>query len=174
MRRCLVVLLVACRSSAGPAQISTHMTVTGQLDDQGFHGLEGRVEAGVHGVELSLDLEGQGVTRKNDPDTHGAGGIDLGLRLSLFGMLAKGDHALEHWFDLGAEGYAGGGFTGIDTFGQASVGGWVEFGLWTGDSYPALILDVRRTVYSAPWNTATVFGVAFSFARRYANSFDMY
>jgi hypothetical protein len=168
LRACPIVALAAgCASTGGASQGVTHLIGTADIDHDGLRGGRLAGEFGFRGVELSLDAETQRQFRANDAGSSFGGGVDLGLRLSIFGLLiTDNDHRLEHWFDLGAEGRAGGGFNSVDSFGQVSAGGWVEIGLWSGTDYPALILDARRQITTGPWNDETVFGIGLAWTVR--------
>jgi hypothetical protein len=156
-----------------------HATGAIQLDDNGVRGGEVSTSGGISGIQLSLDAEVQGLARPI-PELPGSvrrntgGGVDLGLRVSLLGVLAN-DHRLEHWFDFGGSAMVGGGLVHparLETFAEASVGGWVEIGLYPGPRYPSLVFEVRRVVIDG-WDSATVFAIGLAYTKRFADKLDL-
>ncbi|HEU0036700.1 MAG TPA: hypothetical protein VFQ53_39070 [Kofleriaceae bacterium] len=173
MTRVLVLVLVLA-SCAGTYELATRTSGNAQLDDEGLRGGELQAAGGFGGVQLVLDAEVQRLVR-DEPDAgivrrNRGGGIDLGLRVSLPGVLAPhSEHRLERYFDFGFGGTVGGGFVKparLETFGQAVVSGWIELGLPIGGRrYPVIVLEARRAAISG-WNDATVFVVGIGLARR--------
>nr|HEX4316446.1 hypothetical protein [Kofleriaceae bacterium] len=167
MRTVAALALAGCASIGSASQGVEHLTGAADVDHGGFRGARVAGEFGFRGVELSVDADVQRQQRSDAASTATGTAVDLGLRLSIFGLLmSDGDHHLEHWFDLGAEGRAGGGVTSSDAYGEVSAGGWVEIGLRSGTDYPALIVDVRREVTTGPWADDTVFGIALAWTVR--------
>jgi len=140
-----------------------------------------RITDGVRGGELatSYAINGIGVSAAVTGDQYKravfdgeqqrfGGGIDIALRASVFGMLAK-DNKLDHWLDLGGAAGAGGGLiypARLSTYGEAWFGGWMTIGLAPGSAYPSLVLEVRRQAVT-DWNNETLFSVGLAFTRRF-------
>ena len=141
----------------------------------------------LQGGEISASWEGHGVgfqataqaqeLHRNVPDgvqSHVGGGVDFGMRVSLFGLFAN-DHRVDHWFDVGATAAGGGGLivpNRLTTYGEGWVGGWVAFGLWPGDRYPSLLVEARRVAVT-DWDNFTVFTVGLSITNRFYETFDL-
>ena len=95
------------------------------------------------------------------------GGIDIGLRASLFGLFAK-DNQLDHWVDLGG---AIGGGGGADLSRAADdvrrrLGRRLDDDrALAGHGYPSLVLDVRRQAVTE-WDNETLFSVGLAFTKR--------
>lgn len=183
--RALVLLSLALGALAGFAGCVGRQKLTGhtgagvQLDEDGVRGAEVAASGEVHGVGLSARVHAEQLER-DEPELPGfvrrkiASGADLGLRLSLFGMFAK-DHRLERWFDVGVDAAVGGGFVKparLETFGRAWVGGWAVFGLFPGNPFPSLVLDVRRIAISG-WDNATMFTIGLAYSSRLIENFSV-
>lgn len=149
---------------SGRAMIGEHGDLQGgTLDAQwGGAGLYAAVEANTHEVTRPEDL---GSTR--------AIGVNVSLKASLPGMFAP-KHELERYFDLGPEGGVGGLFS-IDAprspnpfnAGAAYFGWWFEIGTVSiGDHYIAIVGDVRREAYGAPWDDQTQLIVGLAWRHR--------
>lgn len=157
----IVVGLAGCATSEGGVREAVgKLSVAPQLTSRGLDGARADALAGYGGVQLGLGAFGQTEHRTDDSSSHTVGGVDLIARLSLFGALnTTDDHTFEHWFDLGGEGGIGGGVVGSGSpaaLGHAWVGGWIDVGLWTGDTYPVLVLGIRRQTSTQPWESTTI------------------
>jgi len=150
------------------------LAATSQWRTDGFDGARVAASGGGRGVQVGLGLFWDELARPMDPDHHASGGLELNSRVSLFGLFAD-NHTLEHYFDLGFEGGAGGGFAhpaSLESFGELWGGGFVDLALGSMSS-PALELGVHEVTYSGPWNTETVFTIGFAWVNRSAQSFGL-
>lgn len=183
--RALALLSLSLGALAGAAGCVGRQKLTGhvgagvQLDEDGARGGEVSTSGEVHGVGLSARVHAEQLAR-DEPELPGfvrrkiGGGADLGLRLSLFGMFSK-DHRLERWFDVGMDAAVGGGFVKparLESFGRAWVGGWAVFGLFPGNPFPSLVLDVRRIAISG-WDNATMFTIGLAYSSRRIEDFSV-
>lgn len=169
MRLMAVAMLGACWHEAHHTETLQTVIVTARAESDGLDGAEVAAGGGWSGIQFHVVGHLQQVTRAMDPNEHLGGGIDFALRASLFGMIAN-DHRLDHWFDFGAMGGAGGGLfkptSTVDSYGQIWGGAWLQLGLYPGAKYGALFLDVRRVNYRGTIDDATVFGIGFGFVGR--------
>lgn len=165
----MVVMLGACWHEAQHTETLRTVILTTRIESDGLDGAELATAGGWSGIQIQVSGHLQQVTRAMDPNEHLAGGIDLALRASLFGMIAK-DHRLDHWFDIGAMGGVGGGLfrptSRFDSYAQAWGGAWLQIGLYPGAKYGAVFLDVRRVSYRGTVEDATVFGIGLGFVSR--------
>jgi hypothetical protein len=141
-----------------------------------FQGAELSASGEGHGVGVSISASAQSLSRPVFDGTQSriGGGVTFGARVSLFGLFA-GNHEIDHWFDLGASGAAGGGLVypaSLTTFGELSGGGWLAFGLFPGARHPALVLEIRRVVIQG-WNDMTLFTVGIGVASRRFEDWDL-
>lgn len=172
-------MLGAIGGCVGPQKLAGHAGAGVQLDEGGVRGAEVAASAEIHGVGLSARAYGDQLVRE-EPELPGTvrrrigGGVDLGLRMSLFGMISD-DHRLERWFDVGVDAAMGGGVVKparLETFGRAWVGGWAVIGLLPGNPFASLVLDVRR-VAIAGWDNATVFTIGLAYSSRRVEDFSV-
>lgn len=129
----------------------------------------------LDGIGFSLGVNGQQLSRPVFDGTQSrvGGGIAFGGRVSLFGLF-KTNHVVDHWFDLGASGTAGGGLiypARLTTFGELSGGGWVAFGLYPGTGHASLLLELRRVAVS-DWDNMTIFTIGISLTTRSFQDFN--
>jgi hypothetical protein len=163
----LALLLVAACTNHGES-VGRATLVSGLRTSGGFDGVHASANAGFNGFQLGLGAFTDQLARPLDPGRHTAGGVEMLARFSLFGMFAD-DHRLEHWFDIGVEGAAGGGFAhpaALEGFGELWSGVFVDIGLAPGPSYPALSLGVRALTLSSPWNGETIATIGLSWVSR--------
>jgi len=164
--RVALLILAACSNRGETVGRAT--LVSGLRTSGGFDGLHASVNGGFNGFQLGLGAFWDQLARPMDPSRHAAGGIELQGRFSLFGMLAD-DHRIEHWFDIGFEGAAGGGFAhpaSLEGFGELWGGAFIDIGLAPGPSYPALSLGVRALTLSSPWDGETIATIGLSWVTR--------
>lgn len=153
---------------AGTTHEVAHVGGNVRITD-GVRGGELAASYAIDGIGVSLAATGDHFKRPvfDGEQQHFGGGIDLGLRVSPFG-LAKQD-AISHWFDFGGAIGGGGGLiypARLSTYGEGWVGGWMTIGLAPGTGYPSLVLDVRRQAVT-DWDNETLFSVGLAFTRRY-------
>ncbi len=166
MKALLVLCLAGC---LGPAESITKIGGHVLVDTHGDAGADAAMVAGRHGFQVGAAVYGRQVTREGDPNRYLELGGDVLVRASLVGFINPDDHTFEHWFDFGGEVGAGGGGAYPTRFiaeGHGYGGAWVDIGLWTGDSYPALELAVRRESEGSPWNDQTLFSIGVSWVHR--------
>jgi len=172
MRSLPLALVTAC---SAPMMMTSHVGPSVQIDGDGLTGGEVAASYAFSGFGLAahafverLERTELDVTRRST-----ALGIDFATRLSLFGLIAD-DHRLEHWFDVGLSGGAGGGgvkpASRLESVGHAWVGGFVSLGLWKTERYPSLMLEIRRETIGSNWDDRTVFTVGISLTRRTAET----
>lgn len=168
-----MLVLVGC--STQPMMMANHVGPSVQIDGSGLSGGELAASHSFGGLGLAAHAFGERLEREEVGGIRRRAtgiGIDLGLRLSLFGLVAD-DHRLEHWFDIGLSGGTGGGGikpARLETFGHAWIGFFTTVGLWRGERYPSLMLEVRRETVQG-WDDRTVFVVGLAFTRRYPDEF---
>ena len=134
----------------------------------GIRGGELAASYAINGIGVSAALTGDQYKRPvfDGEQQRFGGGIDIGLRASLFG-LAKQD-VISHWLDIGGAIGGGGGLiypARLTTYAEGWVGGWMTIGLAPGTGYPSLVLDVRRQAVT-DWNNETLFSIHARTARR--------
>lgn len=160
------LLLAGCATTTHEV---VHMGGNVRITD-GVRGGEITTSYAINGVGLSAALTGDTYKRPvfDGEQQHFGGGIDIGLRASVFGLIAK-DNKLDHWLDLGGAAGAGGGLiypARLSTYGEAWFGGWMTIGLAPGAAYPSLVLDVRRQAVTE-WDNETLFSIGLAFTRRF-------
>lgn len=158
--------LAACASRTYEV---THVGGNVRITD-GVRGGEVATSYAINGIGVSAAVTGDEYKRPvfDGEQQRFGGGIDIGLRASVFGLLAK-DNKLDHWLDLGGAAGAGGGLiypARLSTYGEAWFGAWMTIGLAPGAAYPSLVLDVRRQAVT-DWNNETLFSIGLAFTRRF-------
>ncbi len=141
------------------------------LASSGLRGGDVALTTGMNGVQIGLAAIGHDIVRPMDPNLHFSAGVDFYLRASLFGLIIPGDsHPIEHWFDLGGEVGGGGAFaypTELVLVGHGFYGAWADFGLWSTDKYPLLVVGIRRIGYGAPWIDETQVSIGLAWGERW-------
>lgn len=164
-----MIVLAGCWHAPEHSETTSALIGTARLDSEGVDGGEVTAVGGSSGIQVQFAAQVQRITRPGDPQDHFAGGADIGLRASLFGILAK-DHRLDHWFDFGAMGGAGGGFLRpadrVTTYGQAWGGAWMQLGVMPGARFLAIFLDARRVIYAGDPEDQTIFGIGIGWVIR--------
>lgn len=166
------LLLLSSLSLAGCASTTYEVAHVGgnvRITD-GLRGGEVAASYAINGIGVSAAVTGDQYKRAvfDGEQQRFGGGIDVGLRASVFGLIAK-DNKLDHWLDLGGAAGVGGGLiypARLSTYGEAWFGGWMTIGLAPGAAYPSLVLDVRRQAVT-DWDDETVFSVGLAFTRRF-------
>lgn len=173
MKRALLPLPVALAACVGPTHEVVHIGPNVRIADGGIRGGEAQASYAIDGIGFSMAATVDQYKRPvfDGEQTRVGGGIDIGMRVSAFGLVAKGN-GLEHWFDIGAAAGAGGGLiypARLTTYGEGWVGGWVAIGLWKGPAFPSLLVDLRRQAVSE-WDNATIVSVGLAFTRRFTTA----
>ncbi|HUS30576.1 MAG TPA: hypothetical protein VMZ53_18835 [Kofleriaceae bacterium] len=169
----VLLLLAAC---AGQTYSVSRITGTAKLRSDGAQGGEVSASFEGHGVGLSLSAQAQQLRRSFPDGTQSriGGGVDLGMRVSLFGLIGS-SHEIDHWFDIGGSAAGGGGFVvpaRLTTYGEAWVGGWAAFGVYPGRRHLSIVLEVRRVAVT-DWDNMTVFGIGLSLTERFFEHFSI-
>lgn len=165
-----LLLLSSCLAAGcmGKTYEVAHVGGNVRITD-GVRGGEATLSYVVNGIGFSASVTGDNFKRPvfDGEQQHFGGGIDLGLRASLLGLVAN-DHRIDHWFDVGGAVGGGGGLiypARLSTYDEGWVSGWMTIGLWPGKGYPSLMLDVRRQAVS-DWDNETLFSVGLAFTKR--------
>ena len=159
------LLLAGC---VGTTHEVAHVGGNVRITD-GIRGGEAYVNYAVNGIGISAALTGDRYKRPvfDGEQQRFGGGIDFGVRASLFGLAKQ--NAIAHWFDLGAALGGGGGLiypARLATYAEGWVGGWMTIGLPPGHGgYPSLVFDIRRQAVTE-WNNETLFSIGLAFTRR--------
>jgi len=143
------------------------------LGDDG-HVEGGSVQAGGGYAGLTANIEAnlRDTARAGDPNTYSALGLGFSLRGSLLGIVGS-EHALERYFDIGAEAGAGGAVVlgvpphSVDGTGSGYYGAWVEFGTFNVSSgYLALTGGIRREGFASPYDERTQLMIGLAWRHR--------
>jgi hypothetical protein len=153
------------------APIVTHVGGHVRIVDDGIRGGEARASYEGSGIGMSLAV---GLDQFKRPvfdgeQSHLGGGIDLGLRASLLGLVGERD--LAQWFDIGGAIGGGGGLiypARLETYAQGWYGGWTTIGLWRGPSAPSLHLELRRSAV-VDWNDETLVSIGLAWTHRFTS-----
>ncbi|HEY0190013.1 MAG TPA: hypothetical protein VGC42_02750 [Kofleriaceae bacterium] len=138
--------------------------------------IEGAVmdaQLGAAGLYLGATGSVHDVGRPEDVATSTALAFSLDLKASLFGILGS-THELERYLDLGGEAGAGGilvvdAHRSPNPLGASAgyYGAWVEIGTVSiAGGYLAIVGDIRRDGFGAPWRDQTELTVGLAWRKR--------